>query len=295
VDETTNTPNVENQAMPNPLQQYMRQPQIYMKLPSEGKYYPPGVLEMPINGELPVYSLSTKDELLLNTPDALMNGQGVVDVIQSCIPAIKNAWYIPTVDVDAILIAIRIASYGEMMEYQSTCPKCEESNNYEIDLRQWLDKKVDVSLFDAPFRYKELEIFIKPNDYRSMNDANLEAFEQQRLVQTVNDSTMSEQEKQNRFNEIFAIMTRYTVRSMAGAIERVVVPGGASISDEAHILEFVENADRNLYQQLKKHVETALKQIPEKSVPASCPECQHQYSTPFTFDQSNFFVFASSA
>jgi hypothetical protein len=82
---------------------------------------------------------------------------------------------------------------------------------------------------------------------------------------------------------------------MAGAIERVVVPGGASISDEAHILEFVENADRNLYQQLKTHVETAIKQIPNKSVPANCPECQHQYTTPFTFDQSNFFVFASSA
>ena len=128
-----------------------------------------------------------------------------------------------------------------------------------------------------------------------MNDGNLEAFEQQRLVQTVQDSTMSEQEKQNRFNDIFAIMTRYTVRSMAGCISKIIAPGGATVDDEANILEFVENADRSLYQLLKDHVEKAVSQIPSKVVPAQCPECQHKYETPFTFDQSNFFVFASSA
>jgi hypothetical protein len=69
----------------NPLQRFMRQPSIYLKLPSEGKYFgQQGAVEMPVNGELPMLPMSTRDEIVLNTPDALMNGQGVVDIIQSC-------------------------------------------------------------------------------------------------------------------------------------------------------------------------------------------------------------------
>jgi hypothetical protein len=102
---------------PNPLNQYLRQPAIHLKLPSGGEYWPMGTLEMPITGEVPILPMSTRDEIVLNTPDALMNGQGVVDVIHSCVPNIKNAWAMPAMDLDAVLIAIRIATYSEKMSY----------------------------------------------------------------------------------------------------------------------------------------------------------------------------------
>ena len=57
----------------NPLQKYMRQPAIYIKLPSNGEYWAMNSLEMTVNNELPVYPMSTKDEIAINTPDALMN------------------------------------------------------------------------------------------------------------------------------------------------------------------------------------------------------------------------------
>jgi hypothetical protein len=293
VEDTPDSYNMATQ-QPNPLTRYMRQPVIYIKLPSNGQFWPAGALDMPLNGELPVLSLSTRDEIVLNTPDALMNGQGVVDVIQSCCPNIKNAWAIPSVDVDTILIAMRIASYGEQMSYNSKCPSCEEDNEYEIDLREWLGAGVEISGFQEPFKFKDLLIHIKPNDYKSMNDGNMEQFEQQRLVQTVNDSSLSEQEKQNRFNDIFSIMTQYTIRSIAGSISKIVTPEGSEVSDAGTILDFVENAERGLYDSVKKQVEQAISKIPNKVVPTTCPECQHAYETPFTFDQSNFFAFASS-
>ena len=103
----------------NPLAKFFRQPAIFIKLPSRGKWWDEGALENTENGELPVYSMTTKDEVLLKTPDALLNGQGVVDVIQSCIPNIKNAWKMPSVDVDTVLIAIRIATFGNKMSFDS--------------------------------------------------------------------------------------------------------------------------------------------------------------------------------
>ena len=70
---------------------HFRSAKIYITLPSEGKYYPDDCLDMPESGELPVMPMTAKDELALKTPDALLSGQATVDLIQSCIPNIKNA------------------------------------------------------------------------------------------------------------------------------------------------------------------------------------------------------------
>ena len=47
----------------NPLKQYFRQPAIYIRLPSNGRFYPPGAIDMPPNGELPVLPMTTLDEI----------------------------------------------------------------------------------------------------------------------------------------------------------------------------------------------------------------------------------------
>ena len=77
----------------NPLNKYFRQPSIYVTLPS-GASYPPTVLQQTQSGEIGIQPMTAKDEIRFKTPDALMNGQGVVDVIESCVPQIKDAWQI---------------------------------------------------------------------------------------------------------------------------------------------------------------------------------------------------------
>ena len=62
-----------SQTNPNPLSQYFRQPVIYIKLPSNGKFYPPGTLDMPANNELPVLPMTAIDEITYRTPDALFD------------------------------------------------------------------------------------------------------------------------------------------------------------------------------------------------------------------------------
>ena len=86
----------------NPLRKYFRQPKVYITLPSRGNYYPDGVLNMPETNELPVFAMTAKDELIIKTPDALLNGQATVDIIKSCIPAINNPWHMPSVDLRCI-------------------------------------------------------------------------------------------------------------------------------------------------------------------------------------------------
>jgi len=108
----------------NPLRQFFRQPAIYLKLPSAGRYWPAASLDLPANGELPIYPMTAIDEITYRTPDALFNGQAVISVIQSCVPAIKNAWHVPNIDLSPLLIAIRIASQGHEMGLNAVCPAC---------------------------------------------------------------------------------------------------------------------------------------------------------------------------
>ena len=277
----------------NPLNKYLRQPEIYVKLPSNGKYWPPGSLEMPISGELPVFPMSTRDEIMVNTPDALLNGEAVVNMIQSCIPNIRNAWAMPSVDLDTVLIAIRIASYGEKMEYTSTCPKCENSDNYEIDLRQFLDMPVDLQGYENAFDYKGITVSLRPLDYNSVNQQNLEQFEQQRLITMVNDTTIDEATKQKRFQEIFNILTTYTIQNVVGSIEKLTTPEGITVIDPMHLKDFVENSERIFFQTLKDKLLDIKNKFPEKTVSTVCDTCSNEYTIPFTFDQSNFFEFAS--
>ena len=89
----------------NPLKQFFRQPSIYLRLPSLGQYWDQSAIDMPPNKELPVYPMTAIDEITYRTPDALFNGQAVINVIQSCIPAIRDAWSTPGSDLNSILVA----------------------------------------------------------------------------------------------------------------------------------------------------------------------------------------------
>ena len=145
----------------NPLKQYFRQPAIYMRLPTGGKYWAEGTIDIPQNGEIPVYPMTAIDEITYRTPDALFNGQAVASVIQSCIPNVKNAWAAPTPDINSMLVAIRLASYGHELEISSTCPSCDTAEDYAIDLRQILDQ-LKLPDFESTLQYGDLEIAFTP-------------------------------------------------------------------------------------------------------------------------------------
>ena len=93
--------------MNNPLRQYFRRPALYITLPSKGKFYPEGAIEITTNNELPVFPMTAIDEITSKTPDALFNGTAMADLIKSCVPNIKDPWSIPLVDLETILIGIR--------------------------------------------------------------------------------------------------------------------------------------------------------------------------------------------
>lgn len=288
----------EIQGMPrnaNPLMNFMRQPKIYIKLPSGGRYWTPGSIEIPENGELAVYSMTAKDELAFKTPDALMNGQAVVDVIQSCIPNIKDAWKTPNIDLDLILIAIRIATYGEKMEVSHVVPNTSETVEHEINLQMLLDKMSENVWEEAVEINGSMTIFVHPLTYKHLTLTSMKAFEQQRLMQAINDEDLPDEKKLEIFNQSFNKMTNITIDLIADSIYSIQTPD-TIVKEKKFIREFLENADKDVVSKIKNHIDEMKAQnglkpfeveATEEQIELGAPE---RYSVPIQFDNSNFFA-----
>lgn len=273
---------------PNPLAGYFRQPKIFIKLPSDGNWYPPGALDKSATGEYPIYAMTAKDELMFKTPDALLSGQSTVEVIKSCIPSIKDPWTMPSLDVDASLIAIRIATYGEKMEVTANCPHCGADNEYDIDLVNWLNSITNFK-YNPEIDIQELKIYIRPYTYKELSQTSLKTLEQQRIFNVINNEQMSDEEKIQKFGESFVKLTELTVDIIAGCIAKISTPQG-DVDDSEHIKEFVNNAPKNVFDMISEHVADMKKKIEIPVQHVACNECKEEFDMPVSMDQSNFFA-----
>lgn len=275
------------QSKNNPLSKYFRQPKIYIRLPSNGEFYPPGALDKSTNDEYAVYAMTAKDELIMKTPDALLSGQSTVEVIKSCIPAIKDPWKMPTLDVDAALLSIRIATYGENMDVTSTCPKCDTANDYVVNLTELLGKVSRVS-YEPTIIINDLTVHIRPYSYQEMSKAALKTFEQQRIFQVINDENIDNEKKLSMFNESFLKLTELTVDIIAGCIRQIDTPEG-SVSDPKMIKDFIDNCPKELFDQMQDHIKQMKTNNELAPMTVKCSSCSHDYQQPVAMDQASFF------
>ena len=281
----------------NPLGKYFRQPKIYLSLPSKGEFYEPGAIEKTETGEYPVFAMTAKDELSMKTPDALLNGQATVDVIQSCIPNIKNAWGMPSLDIDAVLTAIRIASYGETMDLTITIPNTEVEDVYTVDLRRVLDTFSNVD-YEHVLYINDMAIHLKPLSYKTFTSNAIKTFEEQRIFSIVNDDSLSDERKIDMFSKSFSKLTQLTVSVVAQGIEKIVIED-QTVVNPLHIAEFINNADTKFYNGIMNHMEQQKQKFEIKPVTITTTQEQQELGAPETFDlpiildSANFFASGS--
>jgi hypothetical protein len=238
--------------------------------------------------------MTAKDEIVMKTPDALLNGQATVDIIQSCLPNIKNAWKVPSIDLDAILVAIRMATYGEMLDVTTVIPGLNEEKSYEADLRIVLDKLLNAT-FDPVCKVNdELELRLRPLTYFEFTQNSIRSTEEQRIIQIVNDENLDNDDKLSKFASSFRKLTEITINMVSKGIESVITAEGV-VTDPAFIQEFVDNADKELLKSIIAHldiqkqkfnIEPFKVQSTPEEIEAGAPA---EFQVPITLDSSNFF------
>jgi DNA-directed RNA polymerase subunit M/transcription elongation factor TFIIS len=278
----------------NPLKRYFRRPAMYMRLPTQGKWYTHQDVELTQDREIAVYGLTALDEIMLNTPDAMLNGKALEEVICHCAPDIKNIKGLLLPDIEALFVAIKIATDDGKHSFDRNCPKCSHENNFELNCQYIMDSMTFVEDNDTIVNFnEELVVSVKPYSLEMRQLFLQREFEEQRTLRAIdeNNKNIDEFEKARIISDGVGRLSKMTFDLVSRSIVKIIlIKEKVEVTDPEHINEWLLGINKNQSDAVIKAV-NALNEIGiKKTIPATCTECGHEWSETVSFDPVSFFA-----
>lgn len=276
----------------NPLKGYLRSPKLYVLLPSAGKFSNIESIS-DVSQELPIYPLTSMDEIMLRNPDALLNGESMTKVITSC-TGIQNPYELTANDVDVILLAIRYATYGNELEITTPCPDCSATVEKIVEIEPILES---ITVLEGHYKVtldNNLQCSLKPYTLRDSQKAALSAFRETSELNTLINAEADEISKLITFNKSFQAMADLNIEILSNAVMKVIIPKTddteeITVTDNKHIEEWVRGIS-------KQHADVIIDELNiinelgiQREVDATCEKCNNEFKTKIEFNPSNFF------
>jgi len=237
--------------------------------------------------------MTARDELQLKSPDALLNGEAVKNVLRNCVPDVADVGEIPTIDLDAILVAIRMATYGDTMEMEVAhqCDeKTEHKSNVELNLGQLLDtvsyhsgEPVGVPL---PNR---LVAYIRPYTMSDRNKISMASWEQMSRMQQVDASEADLKKKMSEAGASVNKLIEVTLDIVSNSVIKVVTPDGEEVTDRKFIRDWVVGLEKADFDILDLGIKALMDMGIAKKVKLKCDGCGAEFDAPINFNPSDFF------
>jgi hypothetical protein len=279
----------------NPLQRYYRSIKSYITLPSGTHYYPETVLStVSTTGEVGIMAMTSQDELMFKNPDALLNGEAMISLLNSCVVGLKNPKKLLINDVDAIIVAIRIATYGKDMPIVVDCPACEEKNHFDVDLdgvigfMSHLDESYTVTLSNG------IIVYLKPYYYENSITATLKAFEQSKIMKSLNNDLLPDEEKFKIFSGGFDSIVKFNIDLLANSIIKIEDADNnviieANKDNKRYIIDLLNNIDKHDSDVISEKVSEINKVGINKKLDITCQKCKHEWQSTIEYDPVTFF------
>lgn len=312
--------------MNNPLLNFARKPEVYVKLPSRGIFYDDNMItNWTINGEIAVYPMTPKDELMLLNPDSLLSGESNIQIIESCVPAIKNPRKLVYPDANVLLLAIQKATYGDDLIMNVSCPNCyekasdletkeeieEAEKNGDLLIRPQENKLSIESLLesityideeDTVFKTEDgLEIYFTPTLLEDKLKYGLINFNNEKLINFYKNYNFEEyatdedkRESASKLLGVYKNINTYGNEMITNDIIKVKLPDGGYVENKEMILEYVSNCKSSIITQLHKKISYINDIGLPPKVNYSCCCCEHTWEDKLAgFNQVDFFGISS--
>jgi len=275
--------------MTKTLQDFYSHKEIYIKLPTEGKWYT-SQTNLNDQNEIGVLPMSFKDEMLLNIPDSVYNGESLFEILKSILPDMENPYEILMPDVDIVLLASRINSNDGEMSVDAKCTHCGTQEQYSIKIINILNQIKPIEPIELELS-NGLIVSFKPNSLRSVTTNQIKITEMSSILSTFNKD--DDKETQHKlFSESLEKTAAANLVLIADTIEYVLLPSGDKITDLQAILDWISNSDSNTV----KKLQTMSNQINENGLnknfkfECSNEECGKEFNSPVEFNPTFFFT-----
>lgn len=280
----------------NPLERHFRRSQIWLRLPSGGRWYRNGEVSLNESLEVQIRGTTAIDEMMLNTPDAMLNGHALEGVIRSCAPDVQDVKKLVQPDVEAILLGIKAATNRGKFEISRTCTECGHDNTFDVICTNLLNGMTYVEDSDTQIEIDgQLVVHFKPYSYDARTTMIHRQLMEQRTIDEINkgedEDTAVTMDRVAKLADSVERMAKLTFSMIADAITSIeMLHEGIRVSDRDHINEWLNNIDRSTANAVTQAVE-ALNQIgPPRSIRASCQACSHEWDEPLAYDPTLFFT-----
>lgn len=276
----------------NPLAHLYRSKTFYVSLPSKNNFYHSGI-STSIDGEIGIMPMTAADEIKIKNPDALFNGQGLIELISSCVPDIKNPREIPISDLDTLIIGIRIASSGATMPTTVKCPECDNEAEYEIDLTSIIATAQPIE----PDTLVKLDngaiVTVHPMTLEEHSKVQMETFYQLRMQYTIENEELSVEKRTEIFNDALVSAIALQVEQVASCIKCVEFTdkdGNSAIVDNRdHIVEWTKNMDKDTHKIISDRISKLADSKMNSKINLKCGECGHEFTQEVELNPVNFF------
>jgi len=291
----------------NPLLQELGQselPGVAMTLPSGGAFYDERVLRG--SADIEVRSVSLVDELNFKDPFKVVSGEAVTEVIRRCAPGIAQPMRLSKIDVDAVLIAARIASHGKTAELELTCQneekkledgtvgQCGYSGTAEVDLRKVL---MAMAPIPGPDSWKLTlpnghVVQCRPLPYESVV----------RSMRTVTDQIRDAKqlELNGKSNDIGSLEqvhktgldrnSKIHVEMLVSSIWYVQTLTGERVYDYGMLMDYLVAIPPAWILSINDMMDRLAELTkPYGTIDFRCPECEHESRVPVNMDPTGFF------
>ena len=276
----------------NPLEKYFRLPGVHVPLPSRGAFMPQNSIEFTLNGDIPVYPMRSADEMLLKSPDALMSGYAIEELLKSCVPAIKAPRLVSNPDLDVLLLAIRAATYGEIITFSPKCPKCAVENeakrnlSYLLSTMTFIDPENPVRLTD------DIIAYMRPYSIANASILGMASFEETRKLQALDMDSVDDMVKTGQINASMKKISDLAMEAMSDCVVKIVIPDG-TVTDKDNILKFMNNISKSWTEKIQVKLEEINKKGIDKRYDLTCGSCKHEWKADIEFNPTSFFAASS--
>ncbi|AZU98220.1 baseplate protein [Salmonella phage SE_PL] len=281
----------------NPLSKYTKIEEIFVKLSSNNVIkYDKEVLE---SIKLGVCARSARDEIMLNTPDALIGGDAIIKVIENCVPGVNDAGKLFVNDVEQLMIAIKVASKEEDYEIQTTCPECGHEGAFHRNLQNLLDTMTYFEKQPIVELSNGLKVYFKPYTWEEYSDFGQRMFQEQKKAEMIDfmegDEEEILEEKKKMFAEVFEAMTQLNFDMIVKSIDKIETPDGEIVNEDEFITEWVSSLPKNTLKEVRETSDELQEIGISHKMDVECSECHHQWEIDkLRYDPSNFFGFSFS-
>lgn len=282
----------------NPLQQFFRKPKFTIQLPSRGKWYPKNALKNP-TGLVEIYAMTAVDETRSKTSEIMFNGNSLFDLLKSCVPEIQNPEFMPTVDLESVMLSIRRASYGDTIDIEVAVPNTNLTTTAKFNIEKLINSIPNAEtawdeVLNILSEEKEtISLTIKPLNLRNLFSITKQIIKQQQAADEINRTSQLNDQKIDQLDEQMKQLANLSVNMVADSISKITV-GTFTTENPSEIRQFVNNIDVEYFKAIQNHIENQKNNLLVKPqiVVATEEQIQQgapaQWEVPVQFDLTNF-------